>query len=226
MWYSPEGLAAGQASNVMVGSGVNTTDLYAIDLWMQAPFHSVGILDPKLALVGMGSYREAKSGFQMAAALDVIRGVGVLPGGVTFPIRWPGDGKTTLLRAYTGGEYPDPLASCAGYSTPTGLPIILEVGSGNLTPLVTASSFSQNGSALPHCVYTEATYSNPDPSQQSLVRSILGARDAVVLIPRTPLTPGAAYNVALTVNGQTYSWSFSVASSAPAVPTRPEGQIR
>ncbi len=180
---------------------------------MTAPFHAVGMLDPELLKAGYGSYREADGGFQMGATLDVLRGLGAIPSGVTFPIMWPANGKTTQLRAYTGGEMPDPLTSCAGYTAPAGLPIILQLGSGSLTPMVTASSFSQAGTLLQQCVFSEATYANPNLSDQNLGRGVLNSRDAIVLIPRMPLTPGATYSVSITANSKTYRWSFTLSSS-------------
>lgn len=220
-WYTPEGLLAAQNGNVMIGGDASATDQSAIDLWMTTPFHAVGLIDPKLATVGYGSYREANSGYQMGATLDVLRGLGLLPGSVTYPIKWPSDGKTVPLKSYNGGEIPDPLTSCTGYSTPTGLPIILQAGPGNVIPVVTGSSFAQGASLLTHCVFDQTNYVNSNSSYQSLVRSILAARSAVILIPRAPLTPGATYNASLTVNAQTYSWSFSVASTVSPIPFPP-----
>jgi len=75
-WYTPEGLAAAQSSNAAVSHDVDATDEYAIDAFMGGPFHAVGILDPALLQTGYGSYREADGGYQMGAALDVIRGLG------------------------------------------------------------------------------------------------------------------------------------------------------
>ncbi|GAH44015.1 unnamed protein product, partial [marine sediment metagenome] len=40
------------------------------------------------------------------------------------------------------------------------------------------------------------------------------SRDAIILIPRNPLTPGASYTVSITVSGQTHTWSFTVSSTA------------
>jgi hypothetical protein len=214
-WYTSEGQAAAQSSNLMATSIVNATDESAIDGWMQAPFHAVGMLDPALLQTGFGSYREAVGVLQMAAALDVIRGVGSIPPSVTFPIKWPGDGATVSLTSHWN-EYPNPLTSCPGYIAPSGLPIILQIGSGGLTPNVTAHSFKRGGVSLDHCVFDETSYANPNSSQQSLGRSILNFRDAIVLIPRQPLTVGETYTVSITVNGQTYAWSFSVSSMASA----------
>jgi len=74
-WYTTEGLAAAQSSNLAGHYDVNTSDEWAIDTWMQAPFHAVGVLDPQLLQVGYGCYREADGGLQMGAGLDVIRGL-------------------------------------------------------------------------------------------------------------------------------------------------------
>ncbi len=94
--------------------------------------------------------------------------------------------------------------------------IILQIGSGNLTPSVTAHSFTQGTTPLEHCVFDETNYTNPDSSTQSTGRSILNSRDAIVLIPRAPLTAGATYTVSITTNGQTYLWSFGVSNAAKA----------
>jgi uncharacterized protein YkwD len=216
-WYTPEGLAAAQNGNTFVSSSATSPDTYAIDFWMRGPFHAVGVLDPSLQQVGYGSYREADGGWQMGATLDVIRGLGSIPPSVSFPIRYPGDGTTTGLRSYVGGEWPDPLTACPGYTTPSGLPIILQIGPGNLTPSVTAHSFLQGATPLEHCVFDETNYTNLDSSTQSTGRNILNSRDAIVLIPRQPLTPGATYTVSITTNGQIYTWSFTVSSTAQAM---------
>lgn len=213
-WYTVEGRAAAQNSDLAVSSSAAMSDQTAIELWMGAPFHAVGIIDPALAQVGYGSYRESDGGYQTGAGLDVLRGLGSIPPAVTYPVKWPGSGKTVALRSYDGGEYPNPLASCAGYTVPSGLPLILQIGDGSLTPNVTAHSFKQGAAELEHCIYDETHYTNPDISQQNLVRSILNARDAIVLIPRAPLTAGNTYTASLTTNGNTYAWSFTIASSA------------
>jgi hypothetical protein len=214
-WYTPEGLAAAQNGNTFVSSSTVSPDTTAIDFWMSGPFHGVGILDPGLQQVGYGSYREADGGWQMGATLDVIRGLGVISPSVSFPIEYPGDGATIGLRSYFGGEWPDPLTACPGYITPSGLPIILQIGPGNLTPSVTAHSFMQGATPLEHCIFDETNYINPDSNTQSVGRSVLNARDAIVLIPRAPLTTGATYTVSITANGHTDTWSFVVPDTAP-----------
>ena len=99
-WYTPEGRTAAQNGNTFVSSSSTAADSYAIDFWMRAPFHAVAILDPALLQVGFGSYREADGGWQMGATLDVIRGLGLIPPNVSFPIEYPGNDATSSLRSY------------------------------------------------------------------------------------------------------------------------------
>jgi hypothetical protein len=213
-WYSTGGAEAAANCNLMVSTTGLVDDDYPILIWMQAPFHAVGLLDPALHSVGYGTYRESDGGFEMGAALDVLRGLGQIPETVRFPVAWPGDSAIVPL-AYHWVESPDPLTSCPGYATPSGLPILLQLGSGGLTPDVTAHSLRRDGVDLPHCVFDETDYANPNDALRDLGRSVLGARDAVIIIPRDPLDPGATYEVSVTANGRTTAWSFTVAGTAP-----------
>jgi uncharacterized protein YkwD len=205
-YYTPEGAAAAGNSNVMASSSASATDESAIDMWMEGPFHALGILDPRLSVTGFGSFRDPAAGsLHMAAALDVLRGNGSLPAGFAYPVMWPGSGATVSLTAYTGGESPNPLSKCSGYAVPTGLPIILQVGSGSSTPQVSAHSFSEGSTQLAHCLYDQTSF-----SAGSTENSILAWRSAIVLIPRAPLTPGKTYTVSITDRGTPYNWSFTI----------------
>lgn len=211
-WYTQEGYDAGRNGNVMCHSSMAATDVYAINLWMTGPFHGLGIVDPRLQQSAFGSYREDIGMWKMAATLDVLRGIN-WSAAVTYPVFWPADGKTVDLASFDGGEWPNPLTSCPGYNVPTGLPILVQLGKSNVTPAITAHSFKQGNTELEHCVFDETNYTNPDSSAQSLARSVLNMRDAVVIIPKQPLTPGQTYTVSITNNGTTYTWSFTVAST-------------
>jgi len=156
------------------------------------------LMDPRLSATGFGSYREVKSGWQMGATVDVIRGNSF--GGGQFPVFFPGNTTSQPLASYSGNEYPDPLQACSGYSMPTGLPVFIELG-GNVATSATTSSFTGNGVALAHCVID---------STNSSLSSYLTERGGVILIPRQPLQSGVKYAVSLTVNGAPYAWSFSV----------------
>ncbi len=221
-WYTPSGDLAAHNGNVMAGSSTSYTDEDAIDLWMQGPFHALGILDPHLQITGFGSYRAASGATQMAAALDVLRGRGNLPSSVVFPIRWPGDGATVPLSRYSGGETPNPLAKC-GYTAPTGLPVILEIGDGSQTPAVDVgqSSFKQGATALAFCIYDETSFADGTTEH-----AVLDSRDAIVLIPQQPLTPGSTYTPTITTNDVTYTWSFTVSGSAQGAQTSGSGTFQ
>jgi hypothetical protein len=198
-YYTTAGDTAARNSNIYVSSSTSTTDEQAIDWWMQAPFHSMGLMDPRLTSTGFGSYRQVKSGWDMGAAVDVLRGNSFTGG--HYPVYFPGDGGSEPLTTYGGYEYPDPLQACSGYSAPTGLPVYIEVGGNVATTAGPVHSFTGNGVALAHCVID---------SHNASVGSMLSTRGGVILIPRQPLVAGVKYVVALTVNGAPYTWSFSV----------------
>ena len=218
LWYTPEGDLAAQSSNLVASNSLAASDNYAIDSWMQAPFHALYILNPALEQVGFGSFREEDGGLQMGATLDVLRGQGDLQASVNYPILWPGDGATVPIGSHWG-EYPNPLSSCEGFTGLTGLPILMQLGQGDITPYLTAHSIQEGKTILEHCIFDETSYQNSDTAAQELGRGILNARDAVVLIPRNPLKPGASYTVSITANGVKYTWSFEVAAQPSQVDT-------
>jgi hypothetical protein len=199
-YYSVAGDQAAQNGNIEVRSSTSFTDTQAIDWWMAAPFHALGMMDPRLSSTGFGSYREVKSGWQAGFTLDTLRGNSFSGG--TYPVYFPGNQSSEPLTSYQGGEFPDPLQGCPGYGTPTGLPVFVQVG-GNVATSVTAHAFTAGGTALAHCVLDSST-----PN----VGSNLTSRGAAVLIPQQPLVPGTTYTVALTVNGVPYTWSFTVST--------------
>jgi Cysteine-rich secretory protein family len=212
--YTAAGAAAA-VNSLLLGSGsAATTDAQALAFWMQGPFHALGILDPALQQTGFGSERDPGGALlQMTAALNVISGLDPtrVPAGL-YPVQWPSDGMTVYLNSYTQGtDAPEPLTSCPGFLSPTGLPISLQLGNGNLTTVnVSASALWDGTNFLDHCIFTENTYLNPDSILQTRGRALLGMRDAIVLIPRYPLTAGAVYTVSLTANQQSYRWAFTV----------------
>ena len=215
-YYTAAGDQAAKSGNLHVNSTTSETDSQAIDWWMQAPFHAMGMMDPRLTTTGFGSYREVGSGWQFGATLDTLRG-NPFTGG-RWPVMFPGKGTTEPLTSYDGYESPNPLSACSGYTAPSGLPIFIMVG-GNVATTVTAHSFTTAaGTALSHCVID---------SRNASLGSSLTYRGGVILIPRSPLQNGVSYRVGLTVNGKAYSWSFTVGAfsichltSTPA-PTSP-----
>ena len=192
----------------MVAGSVNTSDRHAVEVWVQAPFHLVGIIDPELQEVGFGSYREPIGRWHMAAALDVLSGLGSVPATTRFPIFYPRDGAYMPVLEHSM-ESPDPLTSCPGYKSPSGPPLLLQIGDGREVPHVEATSLQRDGVEVDHCVFDETTYRNPDANLQSLGRGILDGRDAIVIMPRERLVSGSVYTVSVAVNGAVYTWSFT-----------------
>lgn len=201
-YYTVAGDTAAKNGNIEVNSSTSFTDEQSIDWWMAAPFHELGMMDPRLTSTGFGSYRESKSGWDAGFTLDVLRGNSFASGLYSAPVFFPGDRSSVPLTSYRGGEFPDPLQACPGYSAPTGLPITIQIG-GNVATTVGANSFTGNGAPLAHCVID---------SNNTAVGSDLKYRGAVVLIPQAPLVAGVTYAVAMTVNGIAYAWTFGVTS--------------
>ena len=214
-WYTPEGAVAGASGNVMATEWKEAPDEYAIDEWMTAPFHGICIIDPELQTTGFGSYRDAVGLYQMGATLDVLRGLSNIPPETTFPILYPKSEGRIWTLSYSGGELPNPWSSCPGYGMDgrSGPPIMIQIGSGDQTPNVSATSFTQGSTPLDHCVFDETNYYNPYPIDQDLGRSVLNTRDAIVIMPRSPLVDGQIYSVNVNVNGAVYSWSFTATTS-------------
>ena len=210
-YYTLAGDTAARNGNIQVSGSTSTSDQAAIDWWMVAPFHELGMMDPRLTSTGFGSYREVKSGWQAGFTLDTLRG-NPFTGG-TYPVYFPGAGSSVPLTSYGGGEFPDPLQACSGYTAPTGLPITIQVG-GNVATSVTAHALTANGSPVAHCAIDS---SNP------AVGSSLTYRGAVIVVPRSPLQGGVTYTVALTVNAVPYTWSFSISTDGSIVPPIPTG---
>ena len=217
--YTAAGHEAAQNGNVMATSSVTAGFQTAFTSWLQGPFHAVGMLDPQLATSVYGDFREDGATYRMGATLDVLRGqLPSVPGDVIFPVVWPGAGSVVPLhlRQYTGGESPNPLSPCSGYSGYTGLPLIAQFGSGAGTPVVTGSSLHDDtyDVTLEHCVYGETSYTNSSATDQAVGRGVLASRDAVVMVPKLPLGEGRAYTASLTVDGVPRTWSFSIATTS------------
>ncbi len=199
-YYTTAGDLAGNSGNIAVSSTTGTSDTSAVDWWMGAPFHAMAMMDPRLTTTGFGAYRETRaSGWNAGFTLDTSRG-NPFSGG-TYPVFWPGNGKTVPLTTYSGNESPSPLQACSGYSGTVGLPVFVEVGGNVATSAKSGSTFTGNGTALAHCVID---------SSNTAVGSYLKWRGGVIIVPQKPLQPGVTYVVTVTVNNVLRTWSFSV----------------
>lgn len=223
-YYTAEGKAAAQNGNVAGTSQADMPATFPIDMWMTGPFHMLGIINPQLLVSGFGDYSQSgglalqggplQFDVRYAATLDTLRGTGPLPASVRFPVRYPDEGREIPNLAYEGGESPDPLAACPGYTVPTGPPLALSLG-GSAAPKVTKVSFKDAaGRELPHCWFDEVKFKTP-----AVAQSILARHHSVIVMPRSPLTPGAQYTLSITSGGTAHAWSFRAGAQR-----RPAGQ--
>jgi hypothetical protein len=207
-FYSPEGDAAGRKSNLTFHSD---SDRAAIEIWMAAPFHAIGVLRPNLKEVAF--HRDPLTG---AAGLDVVRGFE--PAFTSDLVLFPGPGSTVDLRSFLG-ESPNPLETC-GYDASAGLPLVAMLPA-DPGPNVTATLTDVRGNVVPSCIVSEHTYVSTDPVYGPTGLSLLKA-DTLFIIPRDTLGP-SEYTAKLTQPGQEeISWSFNVAGNG-AVATNFDG---
>jgi hypothetical protein len=206
--YSDAGDRAAKNGNIFATSQTEANYIWSINFWASAPFHMIAMLDPKLGLVGYGDVVENMGDVKMAAVLDVGSDPGISTDGLQFPLLYPGRDSETWVVRHSLYEWPDPILSCPGYARPSGSPIILMLGTGSTTPQVANHRLALGDQVVETCLFDETSYSNPDAYAQKIGRQILDASDAIVIIPRQPLTADATYTAQVTTNGATYTWEF------------------
>lgn len=204
-YYTQDGAHEAAASNLAEGAG---SDRGAIDRWLTAPFHAIGILRPGLRQVAFA--RDPATGY---AGLDVVDGVRAAPPR-TGPVVFPGRGMTTDLTAF-GGELPTPLETCRW--TRAGLPLIA------LLPRApgpsTQATLTGPAGPVTTCVVTARNFVTTDAVYGPTGEAILADEHAVLVIPKTTLTNGR-YTASVTGTGQgDVTWSFSVHAPTVAAPT-------
>lgn len=213
-YYDADGHRAAQNGNIFATSQLDADYIWGINFWVSAPFHLVPMIDPRLAVVGFGSYSEVGGSVQMAAVLDVGSGPLRTQPDASYPLVFPAEGSNVWVVRNSMYEWPDPLQSCPGYSRPVGAPIVLQLGDGKVTPQVSSHVLRLGDIALESCLFDETSYRNSDAYAQGVGRRILDRRDAIVIIPRYPLGVGQRYTVQVVANGQTYTWQFTTFRSA------------
>jgi hypothetical protein len=204
-YYTSDGAAEASYSDLALGDA--HSDMSAIDVWLAAPFHAVGMLRAQLTQVALAD--DPRSGY---AGLDVIHGLNPFLPLATQPILYPGPGTTTNLVTY-GGELPSPLQTCHWSLTGTyGLPLIVlltQPPSADLSATLTGPQGTESTAAGSLCAVDENDYYSSDSVYGPTGLSILQGDNAVFLIPRHPLSTGS-YAAALDQPGQSaIDWSFS-----------------
>ena len=209
-WFSKEGAIAGLASDVdeMWDPSGSAKASWAIDDWMQGPFHRISLLDPQLHRVGYGSF--CTEGVCIAA-LNVHGDSDhrlTRPVPLAAPITYPPDGGTISTNSFIA-EWPDPLTSCPGYEAPAGFPITLQLGMLVEPGISRYALTTQGGASVEACAFDDSSYANLDSASQSIGRDVLRNYGAIVIVPREPLRPGG-YAVEITAGDERDRWSFTV----------------
>ena len=213
-----------------------------VDRLLTMPFSGLIPMVPQFSLVGLGAYCDSglcaivipyRFALEKSVRIALYDGpasdrfwnpsLGLIPietGRLRSPVEFPPDGSTVGLQSYDGGDYPDPLAACPGYTAPTGAPISIQLGEGygpDGSLEVESDSVTRDGIEIESCLITAASYSGGNADQTELGKNGLERIGAAVIIPREPLAPGH-YQVALKEAGKLYQWRFTVA--APAAPVQ------
>lgn len=211
-YYTPDGAQEAGSSDLSEGDAHTPVD--AIDGWLAAPFHAVGMLRSQLTQVAFAD--DPSTGF---AGLDVTQGLDSSLPPATSPILLPGPGVTTNLLAFSG-ESPDPLQTCGWQGSSAGLPIVELLPQApveSLTARLNGPGGIESSTDGTLCVVDENTYESTDPVYGPTGASLLQDDDAVFLIPRRPLETGK-YDVDIEQSGEpSIAWSFS--AQAPIVRT-------
>lgn len=193
-WYTQQGDAAGRSGDPFTDAAQVPNDESVLNQWLGGANRLLALLDPNLTQLGFAIVRDSSGDIKTAATL--YRNSGSSPN-VGYPIYYPPNGGREPFTEYNGNESPSALDHCQNYTAPSGPAIILLVNGSNALPNVTATSLSDGANAVAHCYILKSS-----------------PLSSVMIVPRARLQQGSTYNVALTVNGNLYSWSFHVGDKA------------
>ncbi|MEM9775230.1 MAG: CAP domain-containing protein [Chloroflexota bacterium] len=215
--YSEAGHIAASKGLIFSTSQIQADHTWAFNFWTSGTFHLIPLIDPYLKTVGYGNYNQDIGNFKMSAVIDVGSGLDTPDGSYEYPVMFPTDGAETWVVRQSLYEWPDPAASCPGFERPTGAPIVLmlqEDPTISTAPRVSSYKIEKDGVPISNiCMFHENSYSSSNSAEQTVGRTILNLRDAIVLIPRDPLTINSTYDVEIVANGETHSWSFNTRKS-------------
>jgi Cysteine-rich secretory protein family len=217
-YYTPDGALEAGFSDLEQGGA--STALDAVDEWLGAPFHAIGMLRAQLTQVALAHDSTTRD-----AGLDVIQGLDFSAPTATGPILFPGPGVTTNLSRFLG-ELPDPTETCGWQQLGSvGLPLIALLTQSpdpGLTASLAGPGGSESTAAGDLCLVDANTFVTSDTTYGPTGADILQADHAVILIPRRALTNGV-YTATIQQPGQPdVSWSFSEEVPAPELRSAPQ----
>ena len=152
--------------------------------WLRLPEHAQPILSPHTTKMSLGTYFDGTSGAAVANGnFDPAATAG-------YPVMYPANNSTVDSTEWEGGGEFGVFKECTG-TYPDGERTVGAPAYLLLPSAINASSasFQDNGTALEYCLHRY--------------------QDEIAIIPKNPLERGKTYQVSITANGQTYTWSFS-----------------
>lgn len=216
-FYTPEGHGAAMRG-LPWGASMQLGYEDAFLAWQQAPFHILAILNPSYLQFGYAEYFDAASAsMTWGVTLVVDNEQGPASGGLyETPLVFPGEGAESPIALYWG-ETPSPLSACPGYVEPAGLPLVASFGlfAGDQEILSTELLDLDTLTAVEHCAFDDQSYTFPDQAWLDVAKAILDGYEAIVIIPRSPLTPGGQYRATVRSMLGEATWTFSVSPTAP-----------
>lgn len=200
-------------------SGTNLTSIAresdAIDSWMQAPLHAIGLLRDNLKTTGYATAINDRTG-QAHTGLDVING---LVGSRRKIITFPGNGSMVRLYKFVG-ESPDPRESCGkDWEKFRGLPIFASFISTPPRDITGKIETPLGKTLLPGddlCIVTQYSWVSTN-RVISYGNQIMAGNNLVLLIAKSPLSPGE-HSVSVSGTGiSPLNWKFTVLQPLPNV---------
>jgi len=188
----------------------------AIDSWMQAPFHAVGLLQERLKSVGFDSEFNPTTGLY-EFGMNIF---GKSKSGRSRVLTFPGKGSYSRMDSFQG-ESPDSRKACGpNWQKCNGLPIWVSLLTSPPSQM-TAQLIPPIGKMLKSggdlCIVNERNFVTTDPVDGSAGKAIIRSEHLVMIIPKKSLAPGLQ-KMSLSMTGRPIiSWSFTVIGAPPTI---------
>ena len=199
-WSTDDGRQAGEQSNVAGGTGIPPTETQAVDLWIEGPFHRLGLMRPGWRTTGFSLESGTRNGEdRWGATLNVIAGL-TGSSSANWPLVWPNARQevATPFLQFERIEWPDPAVGCANSKgTDYGTIITASFGPGDRARIKSVSLRVRGGDPVPVCTHTSGTYKKDDYTDVGW--RLLAGNNTVMVLPREVLTPGTTYQGRITL---------------------------
>lgn len=212
--YTEEGANSGVQS--VITYQYDDSIIYALDLWLEAPYHRFSLLYPELISTGWAmsdALYQNEYYSKYFACMNTIAGTELNSSGydtqMTYwdyanhePIPYPGVNQLNVPILFHGNEEPDPLEALDG-TYPTGYAVTLIFPPTDTITAANLTLVDENDNDIPGYLRTPYEEDDPNASYQG---------NAVLFMAKDPFNYGTTYTATVTAmrNGETYekTWSF------------------